>query len=304
MTSHEQTLRMAGGLRMAGQIGPEASASGPAAPSGALVARRGPAEIWLPGAGTPPVVTSAAAGWAFGAWTAIGTPVNDFFVSAWMDVWENAPFAITASVTEYAYGAARTPIDAYRNCSIGNDPTADGVMLTNFHSVGHFPRVPAGETAYARLATQETTAQSHRVALIGFDGSLPTFEDLTSPVAGNGRYLPSNLGGTGLTVAVGGSWFYGPSTTVLASAPNDMLVTHIAVYAAIGPFSSIAGLAQIGFGPAGSETWCATHAIGRNLTTPVIWPPVLIKAGERLAIRAARSASATSWSFFIKVYDL
>ena len=58
----------------------------------------------------------------------------------------------------------------------------------------------------------------------------------------------------------------------------------------------------VGYGPAGAETWVSTHMLGRVVASVPIFPPIWIKAGERVAIRAQGKQTAAK-RVMLKVYD-
>lgn len=277
---------------------------GGAGPTGLYEARRSGAEIFLPSTGAPISVTSAAAAWTFGAWAAIGTPANDFILSAIHAAKYGPAAVLDGYVVELAYGATRTALDATRHILTVSDPTADAAGASYYGCNCRPVRVPAGQPIYARLATSSAAAMTLEVWVTGWDSALPSWVELPSNlVAGPGRHYPSNTYSTGLIVPTGAGWSYGASTTVVAPAPYDMLVVRLISGQSIMNLIDTARAFQIGYGSPGSEIWCATIPSGRMYFTPCIDPPVWVKAGERLAIRGC-GAGAFNYVLLVKVYYL
>jgi hypothetical protein len=282
--------------------------SRPAAPVAAaagLLVRRGAAcaEVFLPAA-PPAIVTSGVAGWAFGAWVSLGAPAQ-LFVPSYAHIvnWISAVSLVDTTV-ELAYGAGYTPLDCAREIAPFFNPGANTVWALPLSLMCQPGSSPAGQTVYVRAATQTATPYDYEVILIGWLGGLPTFATVPlAVITGPGRWYPANTYSSGITATSGAGWTWGPGATVVAAAPNDMLVVGLKNIAVVSELLDTGTMWQIGYGAAGSETWCATAAIGHMWSNRWIWPPVLVKAGERLAVRAAYVV-AGSRDCQVKVYDL
>lgn len=273
-----------------------------AAASGLYVARRTGAEIFLP-APPPATVTGGAAGWTFGAWVSLGTPSNDLILSG-ISVTTAGLVGNMSGVIELAYGGSYTALDATRNVVPFFNPGPTTLFFSSLSTVSRPVTVPAGETLYARAAQSAAGAVAFGVFVVGWDSALPTWEELAANVAaGPGRYYPSNVNPGGLAVMSGAGWAYGASSTVVDPAPNDMLAYQILTAGSIGDLLDTATLFQLGFGASGAETWCATVPHAHEYLTQLIHPPVLVRSGERLAVRSA-DAAAQPTGVLVKVYDL
>jgi hypothetical protein len=279
------------------------------APGGAVsvpryLARRTGAEILLPAAGAPITVTSGVgAAWTFGAWTLIGTPANDFYLSHAHVAYVETLAAIQSLLLELSRTAAHTPVDATRYPMGVSDPTGDSVAYFPLDYTARPQLIPAGQAVYGRSAIQGGLARDFRTLLVGWDTAMPVWTALASGiVTGPGRYYPSNTAGQ-ITVACGGAWVPGNSVTVVDPAPNDMLVTDVILLASAGMGALSAAAVQVGYGPNLGETWCATVPLGNVCSPWYIHPPVLIRAGERLAMRGARNVAGNVF-VLVKVYDM
>jgi hypothetical protein len=163
---------------------------------------------------------------------------------------------------------------------------------------------PAGQAIYARAATVQGGVCAYEVILLGWLGGLPAFDTIPlAAIAGPGRWYPANASIATIDTNTGTGWTYGAGFTVVNPAPNDLLVAGMEARADTTHVLDPGTMWQVGYGPAGSETWCATLTMGRTWCERWVWPPVLVKAGERLAVRSAYSA-VVSRRCRVKVYDL
>lgn len=275
-----------------------------AAAAGLLVRRDAAcAEVFLPAA-PPATVTSGAGAWVFGSWVSLGSSAQ-VLVPSYVHIVNYAQaVGLVDSSAELAYGAGYTPLDAMREMAPFFNPGVNTVWALPLSMMCRPIAVPANETIYARLADSSVTAYSVELFLLAWAGGLPAFETIPlAAVAGPGRWYPANASGAYIFLTSGGGWAYGASASVVDPAPNDMLVVGIELLGVIQYILNPATLFQLGYGPSGSETWCATVSEGRTWTTRWVWPPALVKAGERLAVRAA-GAAAMSHFLRVKVYDL
>jgi hypothetical protein len=261
------------------------------------------AEIFLPSSGGAVVVASATPFGTPGAWSAIGTPANDLYLTRLYARRDNTWGTVGQPIAiEWGYGAGPTSIDIQRGAVMMTDPAADDAGYpwndrTTFHT-----RVPAGQSLQARV--NEGVSKNWRLMAVGWDTDVPTFTTLNvDRPAGAGRFYPSNYSTAGITSTAGIMPAYGAWVTVVDPAPNDMLVTE-----ALGGFLSssitVTGAAiQLGIGAAGSEQPVATVIHGRGNNMAPLWPPVWVLAGERLALRTSYIAAVTQ-AYFVKVIDL
>ena len=265
-------------------------------------ARRAGAEIWLPATGGPVTLTSGARS-VFGNWTAIGTPAADFYLSHLMVHSMSIPTNLCMEVVEFGYGAGPTALDVTRIYTSLVDPTADAVGYMELDCRSRPTKVLSGVPVSAR-AYSGVAAMEFECMVAGWDASYPVWDALpVNTVAGPGRFYPSNTYVNGIVVVAGAWGTWGTAKQVVASAPNDMLVTQL-MQTYYNQNLLVGAVAyQIGYGPAGSETWCATLLAGRVSRAPWVWPPVWVKAGERLAVRAQDPGAGTH-PFVLKVHDM
>jgi hypothetical protein len=268
------------------------------------VARRNGAESFLPAAGAPITVTSGLIGsWTFGAWAAIATPANAWYLSQAHVCYVETAAGLRALLLELWRSDHVTAIDCCRRNFPISDPTLDATAYFTLDYTARPVLIPAGTQIDGRAATSDSVARAFQVLLAGWDSAVPVWTPLARNwLDGPGRYYPSNTG-LGVDVNAGAAWVYGASATVVDPAPTDLLVTEVLSRASGVMFALGAAAVQVGFGPAGAETWCATVPIGHQCEPKPIHPPVLVYAGERLALRAAKLVAG--WiSVLVKVYDL
>jgi hypothetical protein len=264
-------------------------------PEMALARRGSAAEIWLPS--SPPASCTK------NDWTSLGTPANDFILS--QVLLSGIFFANIHSWVEIRSGAAQANArDILYGCVPTSDPTSDSTSYWGAGSGLRPVTIPAGEEVWVYTGTNYPSDPGFEVTLLGWDSALPTFESLgKNNVVGPGRCYPNNTG-TALSVAPGVFPDWGSTYEVVASAPNDFIVTS--VYRGLESTGALLNpmvLYQLGVGPSGSEVWGAVSMIGHENQPWTFWPPLWVKAGERLAIRAMGS-STTAMRVRIKVYDL
>jgi len=266
------------------------------------VARRGTPEILIPPTGAPVQITSPVTPSTFSAWTALGTPANDLYLSQLWALKDNIGGTLTNCLVEFGYGAGPTPIDAVRSISPMQDPTADSAGAYPLGQPAQPVKVPGGSSLQARVWSSHVASDLFDVMALGYDSAYPVWDELpTSLVAGPGRYYDLNTG-LGLNVTPGAWGTWGAWLTVIDPAPNDLLVTRLDQ---TGQFSNLLGeawMVQVGFGAAGAEVPCSTHMLGRVVASVPIFPPVWIKAGERMAIRSQGKQTAAK-RVLLKVYD-
>ncbi len=275
-----------------------------AAPTGLYVARRDGPEDFLPTSGAPVVLDSSGTGYTFGAWESYGAPDADFYVSTFHVVTTGVWGALEHCIVELAYGVDKAPIDVTRGTAIVVLPGASTSFYIPHSIVSRAVRVPAGEIIYGRLANSADAVRQVETFLTGWPAPFPAWEELDeNTVPGPGRFYPSNVTDEGVALATGASWAYGDDVTAVASAPNDLLIAQVVSPYGIAQFLTLAAAVQVGYGASGEETWCATLPFGRVSYPPWLYPPILIREGERIAVRAAANA-AIAVSLFLKVYDL
>lgn len=265
-------------------------------------ARRAGAEIFLPAAAGPVAVTSGAA-WTFGGWTAIGTPAADFYLSQLMAFLSVVPATLAKLLVEFGYGAGPAALDATRLETCVVDPTADASGWLDLSTRSRPTRVPAGAAVSAR-AWSSRAADVFDCMVVGWSGSYPVWSALPSnTVVGPGRYYPTNVSTAGVAVVAGAWGAWGAPVAVVAAAPNGLLVTQVIQLGVMANVLSTGVAYQLGFGPAGSETWCATVLTAHAGRAPWIWPPVWVQAGERLAVRAQGNAAGLR-QCLVRVHDM
>jgi hypothetical protein len=298
------TLEMAGRLRMAGEIpGAGCCRADGGGGAGLFLARRGNAETWLPLTGGPVTVTSGASPNTFGDWASLGTPASDFYTSHLWACLANLPTQLGSVLAQFAYGADPAPLDASRSAVTLTDPTADASGYLALPLPCRSGKIPAGQELRAR-AWATIASRQLQVMVAGWLDAYPEWTPLpANTVVGPGRYYPSDSATSGVSVASAtwGSW--GAVATVVDPAPNDLLVTEVIFIPSTSAVLLPVWALQLGYGPAGSEVWCATPLHGHGAPSPWIWPPVWVKAGERLAVRA-QGPSAANRQILVKVHDL
>jgi len=277
-----------------------------AAAAGGFLVRRAAAcaEVFLPAA--PPVVavSGGAPIWTPGAWVSLGSRAEVLVPSYYHVVNFFSAGGLVDSSVEFSRGDGHTPLDCFREISPVFNPGVDTTWSLPLSGMSRPVAVPANEVVYARLTVSSATVYQVEVMLVGWAGGLPTFDTIPLAVcAGPGRWYPANATSASVVTTSGAGWGYGTPVTVVDPAPNDMLVVGIEVIASAFYLTDPAAFYQLGYGAAGSETWCATLTHGRTWTTRWVWPPVLVRAGERLAVRTA-DAAATGRNCRVKVYDL
>jgi hypothetical protein len=280
-----------------------AAAAGPSVPSFLVRRAAACAEASFPAPGAI-VVTSGAGAWTFGAWVALGTPAQDLVLNYLHAINYTAAPGLVPATIELAYGAAYTPLDAGRETASLFNPGPTTAWSLPLSQMCQPVVCPAGQTLYARAADSSPAAFNYEVLALGWLAGLPTFDvrGLTT-ISGPGRWYPANTTAAGITVIAAVYPSYGAGVTVVDPAPNDLLVVGLVSQAALSYLLDTGTLWQIGYGPAGSETWCSTSLAGRLWNERWIWPPVLVRAGERLAVRASWYTGG-SRTCQVKVYDV
>jgi len=256
------------------------------------------AEILLPNTG--PVAVTAGLG-AFGAWTTMDTPAHDTYLTRLQARRILIPGSGGNENIEFGYGAGPTALDAVRGVNTINDPTGNDTGWLGF-DLNTYTVAPAGQALKARV-WDNYSAASWEVWACGWDGAPPLFTTLRAAyAAGAGRYYPSNTSG-GLAVTASAFPNYGAWVEVFAAAPNDLIVSAVTALNALAQFTASVVAYQLGIGAAGTEEAVGTFLVGHGLTTINCDPPVLVLAGERLAIRAT-SNGASNRTVGVKVIDL
>jgi hypothetical protein len=295
-------------LVMAGEIPHYGCCRPPDGGGAGLLVRRSAAcaEVFLPAA-APATVISAAASWTFGAWVALGTLAQQLVLSYTHIVNYFSAAGLVDSTVELAYGdgyGGYTPLDATRELATFFNPGGTTIWFLPLSMMCQPVAVPANQAIYARYAANSATPYQVDLILLGWLGGLPAFDTIPlAAISGPGRWYPVNASSAYISAPTGAGWAWGAPVTVIDPAPNDLLVVGMEAYPSIVWATDPATMWQVGYGPAGSETWCATLPIGRTWSTRWVWPPVLVKAGERLALRAA-DATAGTRGCRVKVYDL
>mgnify|MGYP001567828297 CR=1 FL=1 len=259
------------------------------------------AEILLPTTG-PVVVAAGTPFGTFAAFVALATPANDTFMTRLQTRRLIIPAAVGNFIVEFAYGAGNTALDALRAQNSIVDPAVDdaGNLYADLNTFN--TKIPAGQQLKARVS-DGVAAANWEIWACGWDSAMPTFTVLNVAIpSGAGRYYPTNVS-TGLGVVAGAIPTYGAWLQVVAAAPNDMLVSSVSNASSLGNQGTVGTAYQIGIGAAGAEVACGTFLAARNQGTINCQPPVWVKSGERLAIRAASTSAATKLTM-VKVVDL
>jgi hypothetical protein len=261
------------------------------------------AEIFLPAA-PPAIVVNGAVAWVFGAYVDLGS-VAQILVPSYLHVVNaNSLTALNDATVRLSYAADRFPLDHMREVAPFYNPGATTAWYLPISMMCQPQAVPANDHLWASLATSVAAARQVEVILLAWAGGLPTFDTIPlAPIAGIGYWWPSNTGNTAYNVPAGAAWAYGAPVTVNASMPNDALVVGLKGLPVLGELLDNATIIQVGYGPAGSEVWCATSCRSHTWNTRWVWPPVLVKAGERLALRAT-SDVVKDISVQMKLYNL
>jgi len=280
------------------------SPAGAAAAPGRLVRRDAScAEIWLP-APPPAYVTSSVTPWVPGNFVLMGTPAQEFVLNYGHVLNFNQVPGPIDSTVGFVYGIVATHLDAAREVAPFFLPGPSTTWALPLSIMCQPVSVPAGEPISVYAATEAAVAYTFEAILLGWLGGLPTFDTIPLAVLpGHGYWLPSDLGTGSYTVTTGAGWAWGAPVTVVASMNYDALVVGIKTRYSLSVMLNPATFYQIGYGPAGSETWCATISMGHPWHERWIWPPVQVKAGERLAIRAT-TTSAQPRLCQLKLYGL
>jgi len=261
-------------------------------------------EITLPN-NTDIAVTSGTPFGTFGAWTLVqAAQAFDVWIDNFYAFRQGVGKAIGDALIEWSYGAANTPLNAHRYNEIILDPAGDdagryGMMSNTYHTL-----LPAGNALYARVS-EASAAATWRVLAVGWT-AVPAFTPLdVASATGAGRYYPTNVaaGATALNVPSAVAPAFGAWTTVVDPAPNDMLVEHVMQAASAGGATGSFWIYQLGIGAAGAELDVGTFPTGNSEMLHNCVPPVWVKAGERLAVRAAFLAVSARRTI-IKVVDL
>ena len=272
---------------------------------GGLLVRRAAAcaEAAFP-APEPAIVTSGAFVWVFGLWVDLGTPAQDLVLNYIHIANDSQAAALVDSTVELAYGPSWTLLDAARELAPFYLPGATTVWALPLSQMCQPVRSPAGQTIKVHAATASATPYNFEVMVLGWLGGLPAFDAIAlAAIAGPGRWYPANTGAGSLVTTTGTYPLYGNPAVVVNPAPNDMLVVGLESYPTTVYLLDPGTLWQIGYGPAGSETYCATTLAGHTWNERWIWPPVLVRAGERLVVRSS-DTGAFGRVCRVKVYDL
>lgn len=168
-------------------------------------------------------------------------------------------------------------------------------------------RIPAG-TRIAVRAYGRSGSNTVVVYLQGYSGAGPTVQSLATLQQGyvNGTVTLASLNMPetgGLVVSSFVAWAWTAWVQATAAAPARMLVYGFdsglpgaAFYSADG------GLIQLGVGAAGSEVVRGAAGYCRGSSPMVLGHPVLVEAGERIAVRA-KSAAAFDFPGIVVVAD-
>lgn len=267
-------------------------------PRADMPVRRGDIAETLTGQTTPGACTSGAGANAFGAWTAIGSALpNDFYLSNWVAAKEKIELTSGADYVELGYGSAPTTLDIVK----WQQPLTDslgGASGRIGNPTACIPvRIPAGQTLQAR-ARAHVGSSVFDTMYCGWENAVPDFDYIPQwYVDGPGRYLPSNT--TTISPISAAMPNFGVGATPLNAALTDLLITGVSSGLSLSALLDIVAF-QIGYGPAGNEVWCATALISAGQPSAPIYPPILIKAGERVAVRA----SENDITMVVKCYDL
>jgi hypothetical protein len=277
-----------------------------APPSNPYIATRRPgcgAEIFLPSAGGAAVMAGSTPHGTPGAWTALGTPTNDLYLTRLYARRDNVYSTFGGVAVEFGYGAGPTSVDIVRGTGVMLDPSGDDIGYPWIDLPTFNTKVPAGQSLQARV-NENAPAANWRVMAAGWDTAVPTFTTLNvDKPAGAGRYYPANYHLSGLTSLAGIMPAFGAWALVVDPAPNDMLVTEV-LNGINGAALTVTGVAiQIGIGPAGSEVPVVTALAGRGNGMALVWPPVWVLAGERVSMRTSYVAGINQ-GYYVKVIDL
>lgn len=260
-------------------------------------------EIFLPSVPPAPVLTAGLN--AFGAWVNIGTTVNDYYLSHIQGTLLSMPLSLVSHAIELSQGpvAGVTQLDALRRVTTIVDPAADATGQVDFFAVCRPLKVAAGTIIWARAYSNDAAvARTYEVLTAGWDTALPAFTQLAKQtVAGFAGWFPSST--TSLSVIAGVAPAFGAWTQLIAAAASDLLITEIRQGALLGSALSPFTGYQLGIGAAGAEVACNSIIGSHAQPNAEVWPPVWVKAGERVAIRAS-TAGATNRPVAIKAYTL
>jgi len=260
-------------------------------------------EIFMAQTG-PTVVASGTPLGTFGAWVALGGALAaDLYLTRLQARRTVIPATLANFAVEFAYAAGATAVDAMRqqNSIVDGPPANDaGFLAADLNTYN--TKIPSGGTLSSRI-TDGAGAVDWQVWVCGWSGSLPAFTRLSaaSP-AGAGRYYPSNVS-AGLAVVAAAYPNYGAWVQVVAAAPNDLLIMAVHHASSLPNTGSPGTAYQVGIGAAGQEVPVGISLAGRNLSNTNLEPPVWVKAGERLAVRASSAAAANRLAV-VKVIDL
>lgn len=261
------------------------------------------AEIFRPAA-PPAIVINSGVAWTYGAYVDLGS-YPQILVPSYLHVVNDASLtALNDATIRLSYAADRFPLDYMREVAPFYNPGVSTVWFLPLSMMCQPQAVPANEHLWASLATSIAAARQVEVILLAWAGGLPPFDTIPlAPVAGIGHWWPSNVSNTAYLVTTGALWAYGAPTQIAPAMANDALIVGLKGLPTTSELLDEATMIQVGYGPAGSEVWCATTCRSHTWNTRWIWPPVLVKAGERVALRGA-SDPAKDVSVQVKLYDL
>jgi hypothetical protein len=249
------------------------------------------AEIFLPTA-PPAIVTSGAGIYIPGAAVLLGSHAQDLYPSYCHIVNYLQASAMVDQTVRLKHGLPSAYFDSMREIApfFNPGPTTAWALPLSMMMCPH--KIPALDNIYAESMSNDGGVYSVAVILLAWAGGLPPFDVIpftTTFVWGS--WLPNDASDIGYNIFNGAGYVYGPSTTITAVMGADTLIVGLKMLAQISMMGVAAELYQVGYGPAGGETWVATSSHGRTWCERWIWPPVLVKAGERLAVRGAGPAA-------------
>lgn len=234
----------------------------------------------VPASTTSTVISSTAVN-VKGVWTQLGTLVAD-----------------TTLLVTTVYATVGSRIYIY-DIGIGPDPNevilfSNIVFRTGSPNVGaafHLPcNIPAGTAIWARL--QSNTANSTmNIKFDGFSGSFGI------QGASGGETLGVNLANsTPVTIVTPATInTKSPWSQIVAATPNN----YGSIVPIVGPGQAQLYMTDFAMGPSGSEVPFLSNLQSVQASAFMVWLPIAIPAGTRLAVRTQSGLASASVTFAI-----
>lgn len=264
-------------------------------------------ETILPSLANNILLTSGAAN-TYGAWTTIGTPGTDAIMSAFIGAAHTYTSTHNKGELELRYNSATTFDEIDVTSGVSDAVTLDAAGSADISRPLLPFMVPTGLLIEARYRAAIASSTLHcwleyftptdfpRAELAQLEYRYRHGLALT-----RGTWTPT-LAGNGTTITPGAAWAVGNWTQMIASANAGLLVgvrPQMSGQIALGRGFQF----DVGIGAAASEIVVARAAFAYGQGLTYIDPPVELKQGDRVALRAGGSAGIAQVAAYVKTHD-